>query len=108
MDLEKHKVLRTKLGVTKTRLSNYRSGRCKPDEEACFLIADIIEEEPAAVIATVRLDATEEPEKAEFWRKKAKQYAASAGIIAALLAGASAQAQESIFNKNINYNYKNI
>lgn len=100
--------LARKLGIAKTRLSNYRSGRCKPDEETCFLIADIIEEEPAAVIATIRLDASSEPEKAEFWRSKAKKYAASAGIIAALLACAPAQAQENLFNNNMHYAYIRI
>ncbi len=101
--------LANKLGVTKTRLNNYRSGLCKPDAEACFLIAEIIEEEPAAVIAAIRLDASKEPEKVAFWREKAKKYAASAGIISALLAGSPAQAEEgNAVNNNMHYahNYK--
>lgn len=96
--------LARKLGIAQTRLSNYRSGLRKPDEEACFLIAEIIEEEPAAVIATVNIEAAKEPKKAEFWREKAKKYAASAGIISALLAGSPAQAEEgNAVNNNMHY-----
>lgn len=81
------------LNIRNTRIGNYRTGHRTPDEEMCFRLAEILEEEPAAIIAAVRLDAEQEPEKVEFWKSKAKQYAASAGIIAALLASTPAQAQ---------------
>ena len=81
------------LNVRGARIGDYRTGRRKPDDEMCFRLADILGEEPAAIIAIVRLDEEQEPEKVEFWKSKAKKYAASAGIIAALLAGTPAQAQ---------------
>lgn len=101
--IKKENQLAEKIGITPKRLNNYRSGLCKPDEEACFLIADIINEEPAAVIAIIRMDTVKEGEKLEFWKSKAKKYAASAGIIAALLSAPTVQAQEGGFNNTRHY-----
>lgn len=58
--------LAKKLGIGKGRVGNYRTGHCKPDEEVCFMLAEILEEEPQAIIAAVRLDAEKEPSKTEY------------------------------------------
>lgn len=75
------------LGVGKGRIGNYRAGSCKPDEQACFKLAEILEVDPAAIIAAVRLEGEKEPTKREFWRRQSARYALGAGVIAALLAG---------------------
>lgn len=77
--------LRIYLGITsRSQMSNYRSGKNKPDEEICFKLAEILEVEPQAIIAAVRLDAEKEPSKIEFWKRQAQKYALGAGIVAAL------------------------
>lgn len=82
--------LRNYLGIkSRGQISNYRSGRNQPDEEICFKLAEIIEEEPQAIIAAIRLDAEKEPAKIEFWKRQAQRYALTAGIIAALTSPAS-------------------
>ncbi|MDD5392810.1 MAG: helix-turn-helix transcriptional regulator [Thiothrix sp.] len=80
------------IGVGKGRIGHYRTGLRKPDEQACFQLAEILEIEPAAVIAAVRLEGEREPGKVEFWKRQAARYATSAGVVATLLAG-NAQAQ---------------
>lgn len=72
------------LSVNKNRIGNYRTGYSKPDEEMCFILAEILEEEPQAIIAAVRLDAEKEPSKIEFWKRQAQKYALGAGVVAAL------------------------
>ena len=67
----------------RSRISQYRSGAKKPDEEACFLFAEILEIEPSAIIAAIKLSNPKEENK-EFWGKQAKKYAAAFGIIATL------------------------
>lgn len=76
--------LAKKLGIGRGRVGNYRTGHCKPDEEVCFILAEILEEEPQAIIAAVRLDAEKEPSKIEFWKRQAQKYALGAGVVAAL------------------------
>lgn len=85
-DYELSKYLKIK---SRGKISNYRTGQCKPDEEMCFILAEILEEEPAAIIAAVRLDAEKEPSKIEFWKRQAKKYALTAGIVAALTSSPS-------------------
>lgn len=80
-DYELSKYLNIK---SRGKISNYRSGRNQPDEEMCFILAEILEEEPQAIIAAVRLDAEKEPSKIEFWKRQAKKYALTAGVVAAL------------------------
>ncbi len=81
--------LAKKLDVPKTRIGNYRTGYSTPDLEMCFKFAEILEEEPQAIIAAVRLDAEKEPSKIEFWKRQAQKYALTAGVIAALASPAS-------------------
>lgn len=82
--------LKIYLGITsRSQMSNYRSGKNKPDEEMCFKLAEILEEEPQAIIAAIRLDAEKEPAKIEFWKRQAQRYALTAGIVAVLTSPAS-------------------
>lgn len=80
-DYELSKILEIK---SKGKISNYRTGYSKPDDEMCFKLAEILEEEPQAIIAAVRLEAEKEPSKREFWKRQAKKYALTAGVVAAL------------------------
>lgn len=89
LDLSSDYALANFLGVNKNRIGHYRTGYSKPDEEMCFKLAEILEEEPQAIIAAVRLDAEKEPSKIEFWKRQAKKYALTAGIVAALTSSPS-------------------
>lgn len=84
LELSSDYALANFLGVNKNRIGHYRTGYSKPDEEMCFKLAEILEEEPQAIIAAVRLDAEKEPSKIEFWKRQAKKYALGAGIVAVL------------------------
>lgn len=83
------------LGVPKTRIGNYRTGIRTPDDETCFQLAEVLEADPSAIIAAVRLEGEKEPIKREFWRRQSARYALGSGVIAALLAG-SVQANVSV------------
>lgn len=85
------------IGVGKGRIGHYRTGLRKPDEQACFQIAEILEEDPAAIIAAVRLDREKEPSKIEFWKRQAARYAVGAGVVAVLISG-SVQANTGVFS----------
>lgn len=98
--------LAKKLGIGKGRVGNYRTGHCKPDEEVCFMLAEILEEEPQAIIAAIRLDAEKEPAKIEFWKRQAQRYALTAGMVAVLASpasGAHFTAGDAVNNKLASY-----
>jgi len=58
--------LAKKLDIPRERISNYMAGSRKPDEYACFRIAETLGRDPAAVIAEIR---AEDGEKhAEYFR----------------------------------------
>lgn len=80
------------LGVGKTTIGNYRTGFSKPSTEQCFKWADILEVDPAAVIATVNAERETEPTKAAFWRMQAGKYAAALGVLTMLNSGSVAAA----------------
>lgn len=76
------------MGIRGTgKIANYRAGRNSPDEAVCFQLAEILEIEPSAIIAMVRLEAEREPAKIEFWKRQATRYALAAGVVAALSSG---------------------
>jgi transcriptional regulator with XRE-family HTH domain len=80
-------LLAQKLETTTGRISHWRTGRNQPDEEICFRLAEMLEIEPSAVIAAVRLENEKEHSKVEFWRKQAGKYARALGIVAVLASG---------------------
>ena len=67
----------------KTRISSWRTGAARPDDESCFVFAEILEVDAGAIIAATKLSYPKEENK-EFWGKQAKKYAAAFGIIATL------------------------
>ena len=84
--------LAKRAGMKKTAVSNYRTGKSRPDEEACFKLAIILGIDPAAVIALVKAERETEPEKAAFWKGQVKRYAAVLAVLAMLNSGSVAAA----------------
>ena len=62
------------IGAKKTAISNYRTGIRKPDVEACFKIAEILNIEPSRVITAIKLEGSTTPEERTFWQRHAKRY----------------------------------
>lgn len=59
------------LGVTTGKVSEWRSGRTLPGNLACFKIAELLGDQPAAVIADIELERAERAEKtddADAWK----------------------------------------
>ena len=69
--------------ISTGRISGWRAGKSRPDDETCFIFAEILEIEAGAIIAATKLNNPKE-ENREFWNKQAKKYAAAFGIIATL------------------------
>lgn len=104
-DYELSKLLEIK---SKGKISNYRTGYSKPDDEMCFKLAEILEEEPQAIIAAVRLDAEKEPAKIEFWKRQAQKYALTAGgVVAALSSNVSSANFEPLMNSTAEQQFYN-
>lgn len=97
LEINSDYALAKRLGTSTARIGQWRTGKRTPDEQACFQIAEILEVDPAAIIAVVRLEGEKEPTKREFWRRQSARYALGAGVVAALLAG-SVQANVSVSN----------
>ncbi len=75
------------LNESRSRLSGYRTGRNKFDEDMCFKVADALGVDPMEVIAAIKLEQCyekEETEKAGFWSKTLKNTSTSlaAGFLA--------------------------
>ena len=95
LDLKSDYALAKRLDTSTSRIGHWRTGQRTPDEQACFQLAEILEESPAAIIAMVRLGKEKEPSKIEFWKRQATRYAIGAGIVALLSVG-SASASASV------------
>ena len=79
LDLKSDYALAKRLDTSTSRIGHWRTGQRTPDEQACFQLAEILEESPAAIIAMVRLGKEKEPSKIEFWKRQATRYAIGAG-----------------------------
>lgn len=92
-------LLAQKLETSTGRIAHWRTGRNQPDEEICFRLAEMLEIEPSAVIAAVRLENEKEHSKVEFWRKQAGKYARALGVVAVLASGGVQAAMENGYTK---------
>jgi len=90
------------LNESRSRLSSYRTGKTKFNEEMCFKVANALDIEPMEVIAAIKLEQCKEKEDAEmagFWADTLKK--TSATLSAAFLTIAMTipnQAEANSFN----------
>lgn len=70
------------MGVTTSRIGNYRSGRNAFDDEFCIKAASLLGVNPIEIIAAVNLEGKRGQQKAGFWRETYQKAAGSAlGVI---------------------------
>lgn len=62
-----------RLGWGHSKVSNYRCGRSQMDVDACFVVAEVLGKDPAAIIAAVEADRATKPEAREAWIQRLKQ-----------------------------------
>lgn len=60
--------LSKKTGMSEQLLANYYRGRNMPDDYACFKIAEILEIDPAFVIAQIKAESEPNAEKRAYFR----------------------------------------
>lgn len=77
--------LAKRLGISTSRLSNYRNRRSTPDNEVGFKIAKMLGIPTPEVIAYFEEDKTTDPKKLEFWRSQLPRVLPSIAIAFAAL-----------------------
>ena len=65
------------LGVSHTRVSNYRVGRSHFDDEMALKVAELLEIDPAEVLAAMQAERTKCPQAKEVWKRLSESLAAS-------------------------------
>ncbi len=84
--------LAREIGVSTGGIANYRKGRNTFDQFVCFQVADILEINPAEIIANIQAERETDKFKREYWLEKAQQFgraALLAGVILGLMIKAS-------------------
>ncbi len=56
------------MGVTHSCISNYRSGRSTLDDSMVLKVADLLESDPAMILATVHAERAKRPEEKAVWQ----------------------------------------
>lgn len=72
------------LGVAKTAITNYRSGRNHPNDEIAARLADLAGQDPSSVIAELYAERAKTPAVRDIWLRMAKQI--RHGVAAVMLA----------------------
>jgi len=65
--------LAKRLGMHHSTISGYRAQRSQLDVDACFRIAEVLNREPAAIIAAVEAERATKPEARAAWIQRLKQ-----------------------------------
>ncbi len=68
------------LGITRQRISNYRTGRNSFDNEIAFKIAVMLDMNPSEVIAELNFDKAKTPEKKKFWQEQFRTLRNATGL----------------------------
>jgi len=85
LDIKSNYALAKALNVKDNIIGYYYSGERVPDEFACFKIAEVLEIDPAIVIAEIRAESEKDPKKREYFRAfRGACGKAAAGIMLAL------------------------
>lgn len=77
-----------RLGWGHSKVSNYRCGRSQMDVDACFVVAELLGKDPAAVIAAVEAERATKPEAREAWIQRLKQLGGVAASVVFVMSGA--------------------
>lgn len=96
------------LGISRQRISNYRTGRNTFDDEMCTRIGLSLGKNPFEIIAAINAEKAKTSEKKKFWKDAAEKISATAamlvlgtGLAASMVYSENVQALE--FDNNIHY-----
>jgi hypothetical protein len=91
-----------RLGWSTSKIGNYRSGRSQLDVDACFVVAEMLGKDPAAIIAAVEAERATKPEAREAWIQRLKHLGGvAAGISILALSGHSGPADAAMQHARI-------
>ncbi|HEB56797.1 MAG TPA: XRE family transcriptional regulator [Gammaproteobacteria bacterium] len=68
------------LGITRQRISNYRTGRNHFDNEMAFKIAVMLDMNPSELIAELSAERARTPEKKKFWQGQFRRLHGATGL----------------------------
>jgi len=73
--------LAKELGVSKGRISNYRTGRQGMDDELCLVVAKLLDVDPSTVLIDIFSERTKSSKAAKILRETAKQLGSAAASL---------------------------
>ena len=77
------------IGLGSGTLTNYEKGRRVMDDYTAFQLAEILDIDPAKIIAVANMDREKDQFKKEFWQEKVKEYGFISTSYAVLLSFSS-------------------
>lgn len=94
-----------RLGWGHSKVSNYRCGRSQMDVDACFVLAELLGKDPAAIIAAVEAERATKPEAREAWLQRLKQLGGVAAmwVCFAVLSALPAPADAAVAHKDMTH-----
>lgn len=75
--IESDYALAQRLGVTRAVVSSYRQGRTIPDADVAFRLADVLNDDPARIVALCELERAERKgadKLAAAWRRRLERF----------------------------------
>lgn len=73
--------LAKEMGLSQSRMSNYRCGKSEMDEQLCIQVANLLKLNPAQVLIEITAERTKFPKAAKVLREAAKQMASAAASL---------------------------
>jgi len=83
--------LAKRLGISVQRISNYRTGRNHFDDLMAYRVAQLLDLDPAELVAQINLERAKRPEEKAAWREILKQLGDAAAVVLLGLSLASPQ-----------------
>lgn len=74
LDLPSDYALAKAFGVSRQAISLWRSGRQPLPDEMCLRVAEVVDADPFEVIASVRIERTNESEKRAVWMRALEKF----------------------------------
>lgn len=99
--------LAKQLGVSRGAVNNYRKKRSTFDEYTAFQIAEILEIDPAIVIANIKAETEKDEFKREFWEEKVRQFGQVA-VLTILVTNTLLQITKAMFYNDFLYSLSTI
>ena len=69
------------LGISTQRLSNYRTGRNRFDDLMAYKVAELLELDPAEVIAQINMERAKRPEERKAWKEILERLGSAAAVV---------------------------